>query len=181
MHLPETERQGSGRRSARVRRLAIALIAHDLAVLQIHHAGARGSHVRIVGDHQQSLTLLRNHGQQQRHHLARGLRIQRAGRLIRKGHGGAVHLRTGNSHALGLTTGHLTHAAVQHLAQTQAVQQVSRNGARCWRGIPAIIAARETFSSAVSSGTSRPCWNTKPKELARREVRSRSLRDSTAT
>ena len=87
-----------------------------------------------MSNHQQSLTLLRNHGQQQSHHLTRGLRIQCAGRLIRESHGGTVHLGAGNRHTLSLTTGHLTHTAVQHLPQTQTVQQISRNGTRLLAG-----------------------------------------------
>ena len=51
----------------------------------------------------------------------------------------------------------------------------------CSRDIPEIMAASETFSSAVSSGMRSPCWKMNPKEFARRLVRCFSLRAPSST
>lgn len=48
-------------------------------------------------------------------------------------------------------------------------------------GVPLSMRGSAVFSTAVSSGTSMPCWKTNPRDSRRSPARSSVVRDSTLT
>ena len=101
-----------------------------------------------------------------REHLAAGLRVEVAGRLVGEQHRRLADQRAGDGDALLLAAGELRRTVVETVGEADGVDELSSKNSRS--GLrPAIVSGSRMFSSAVSIGSRLNDWKMKP-TLSRR-------------
>src|SRR5208282_3407025 len=106
MGWPQRSRQAPGHRLVRGLRLLLALVAEDLAILEVNDAVGVLGDIVFVADQHDGVALLVQ-AVEQGHDLGAGLRVQVAGGLVGQDDGGIVDQRAGDGHTLPLAAGEL--------------------------------------------------------------------------
>ena len=135
-------------------------------------AGARGDRGVVRDDDDRGA--VRVHALEQADDLPAGGLVELAGRLVREQQRRAVGERARDRDALHLAAGQLRRPMIAPCARPDVVEQLARAARRSAFDAPASACGSSMFSQAVSIGSRKNRWNTKPMRVSRMRLRSDS-------
>ena len=152
--------------------VALAHLAHDLAVGEEQHAVRPRCRTRIVRDHDDRLAVLVDRAAQELEDLGSRLRVEVPGRLVREEDRRLRDERACDRDPLLLAARELGRAMREPVAETDVRDDLVEPAVSGFS--PAIVSGRRMFSFAFSIGSRLKNWKTKPMCSRRSFVRSLS-------